>query len=69
MQWRPVRSTSIARVGYDPKLRELGVAFRHGGTYLYSAVAAAVFEAFNEAESKGRFFHAHVLDRYPLRRL
>lgn len=68
MTWRPVQSTSIARIGYDPGRRELGVAFLHGGAYVYSGVARAVFEAFEGAESKGRFFHAHVLDRYPFRR-
>lgn len=69
MTWGPVQSTSIARIGYDTQRRELGVAFLHGGTYVYCGVAAAVFEAFKAAESKGRFFHAHILDRYRFRRL
>ena len=69
MRWHVVQSSSIARIGYDPARRELGVAFLHGGTYVYAGVAAAVFEAFQAAESKGRFFHAHILDRYSFRRL
>lgn len=68
MKWRPVQSSSIRRVGYDAERRELGVEFLHGGTYVYQEVAEAVFEAFLATESKGRFFHAHVLDRYPFRR-
>lgn len=69
MKWRPVHSTSIARIGYDSQRRELGVASRHGGAYLYFGVAAVVFERFSAAASNGRFLHAHILDRYRFRRL
>lgn len=69
MKWRPVESTSIARVGYDSGRRELGVVFLQGGTYVYSGVASAVFEAFTSADSKGRFFYAHIFGRYVFRQL
>jgi KTSC domain len=40
----PVKSTSLAAIGYDPPTRTLRVNFRHGGLYDYYEVARAVYE-------------------------
>jgi len=44
------------------------VRFAHGDWYTYFAVPASIYEAFIAAESRGRFFHEQIRDRYPYRR-
>lgn len=43
-----VTSTNVRAVGYDPAARVLRVVFRNGGTYDYSDVSQALFEAMCE---------------------
>lgn len=69
MKWQAVDSTSIEGVGYDPGRGKLGVKFLHGGTYVYFDVSPSIFAALLEADSKGKFLHEHILDRYRYRRL
>lgn len=60
-----VNSSSIAGVGYTASSGELEVEFHNGAVYLYAVVPQAVFDALMSAESKGRFFNAHIRDVYP----
>jgi KTSC domain len=41
------------------------LTFQSGGTYVYFGVSEETFDAFCNADSKGRFFHANVRGRYP----
>jgi lysyl-tRNA synthetase class 2 len=59
-----VESRAISRIGYDPETKCLLVTFRSGEAYAYSDVPAAIFAAFRDAESHGRFFQAHIRDHY-----
>jgi hypothetical protein len=54
----PVRSTSIASIGYLPASRELEVEFRESGdVYRYFNVPGEEYEAFMAAESKGTYLN------------
>jgi hypothetical protein len=57
-------STAICRFEYDSPSRALVVEFITGRRYRYAGVPPQVAQAFREAFSKGRFFNAHIRDRY-----
>ena len=42
----------------------LKVTFTNGREYLYEGVPATVYESFLLAESKGKFLHENIVDRY-----
>lgn len=59
----PVESSRIAAIGHEGDV--LAVQFKRkdgslGPTYHYPGVGADVYAAFNEAESKGKFFESNV---------
>ena len=64
-----VESTAIRSIDYDPSRKRLEVTFVSGERYAYAKVPGAVHRAFVEAESKGRFFHAKIRDRFECERL
>ena len=55
-----VDSSLIESVGYDPDKMELTINFRLGKAYIYPAITQATFDSMLNAESIGRFFHAHI---------
>lgn len=57
-------STVIRRFEYDEPTRTLRVTFTSGDLYAYHDVPAEVAEGFRAAFSKGRYFAAHIRDRY-----
>lgn len=64
-----VDSNAIEAIGYDAESRTLEVRFVSGGDYRYFEVSPETASAFAAADSKGRFFHDHILDRYAFERL
>ncbi|MCP2242708.1 KTSC domain-containing protein [Lentzea aerocolonigenes] len=52
-------------IGYDSASATLEVVFKSGHTYQYTGVPAEVHDKFMAAPSHGKYFHAHVKDRYP----
>ena len=62
-------STVIRTFDYDPAGRALDVEFVSGRRYRYSAVPEDVARAFREAFAKGRYFNAHIRDRFAGREL
>jgi len=61
-------STVVRHISYDEAARELHVTFTSGEIYTYYHVPKPVHAAFRAAASKGRFFNAHIKDRYDFRR-
>jgi hypothetical protein len=57
-------STVIRAAHYDPDRQMLDIVFITGRRYLYYRVPAEAAEAFRAAFSKGRYFNAHIRDRY-----
>ena len=57
-------STVIRSARYEPERAELDIVFVTGRRYLYHDVPQAEADAFRSAFSKGRYFNAHIRDRY-----
>jgi hypothetical protein len=69
MKWIPIDSSAIRAIAYKPKKRRLYVRFVSGTDYVYAGVKPKVVVKFLFADSKGCFFHKHILDRYPYLRI
>lgn len=69
MRRKPVSSSSVASVGYDPKSQMLELEFHSGSVYEYREVPPEVFRDLMEAPSKGRFFASEIRGQYPSTRL
>jgi len=69
MKRTPVISSNLKSVGYDPKTRVLEIEFLNGAVYQYDNVPLEVYKGLMKASSHGKYFHAHIRDRYPYRRV
>ncbi len=58
---KPARESSlIAKVGYDEPSRSLGIQLTNGDIFVYHGVTREQFDAFDEAESQGRYFGQNI---------
>ena len=64
MRRKPVDSSAICSVGYDPASETLEVEFQSGNVYRYSGVPEEIYEDFLQARSKGRFFGTFIRGQY-----
>lgn len=75
-----VESSQIHSIGHDPETNTLAIRFfrgygrdqKPGSIYHYQNFGAAEFEAFRNAESKGKHFGQHIkpfADKYPYTKL
>lgn len=62
MQTHDVESSVIDAVGYT---RVLEIHFDSGRIYQYYDVPDDIYEGMMAAESKGRYFNAHIRDQFP----
>jgi hypothetical protein len=62
---RPVSSSMMASAGYDEEHAVLEIEFITGQVYRYHAVPKREWRGLMDAASKGRYFDAHIKDRYP----
>jgi KTSC domain len=65
MERTPVTSSNISAIGYDADSQTLEVEFTNGSVYQYSSVPSDEYEGFMNADSKGKYLHANIKDRYP----
>ena len=68
MEMQPVTSSNIDSIGYDPEHHKLVVRFNSGATYHYTGVDQDTFDNLMNAESKGKYFHAHIWNVYDYER-
>ncbi|MDG4906932.1 KTSC domain-containing protein [Mesorhizobium sp. WSM4898] len=67
---RAMPSTSIKKTKYDPAKGILSVWFvTSGKRYEFEGVPPETFAAFRSAFAKGRFFNAHIRNRFRYRRV
>lgn len=66
---KPIQSSDLASVGYDAKHRLLEIEFRSGGIYRYLEVPVEIHERLLAADSKGRFFAAHIRNQFRFERV
>lgn len=69
MERAPVTSTDIRAIGYDADSQTLEVEFNSGGVYQYSGVSPGEHDGIMAADSKGKYFHANIKNRYPFVKL
>lgn len=59
-EFSPFVSSNIQSLRYDDQAQVLQVVFNNGAVYEYYDLPRHVAEAFEAAESKGRFFAASI---------
>lgn len=64
MQHKNVSSSDIQSVGYDAASSTLEIKFHSGGLYEYFDVPESMWRALMDAISHGKYFHAHIKERY-----
>ena len=62
-------STVIRGFDYAPERRELLIEFTTGRRYVYADVPEEEVKAMRAAFSKGRYFNAHIRDRFKCREI
>lgn len=60
MDLKPVISSNIQAVGYDPESQTLHVQFKGGSTYAFAGVPPEHHSGLLDAESAGQYFHKHI---------
>lgn len=70
MTWLPLESEMLASVAYEADKQILYLRFRNiGDVYRYFDFPAAAYQSFLHADSRGRFFLAHIRGRFRYERL
>lgn len=64
MERTPVSSSNISAIGYDADNQVLEIEFISGAVYSYSDVPCGEYEGFMNADSKGKYLHANIKNRY-----
>lgn len=62
---KPVRSTAIRAVGYDPVTHRMKILFAQGHAYDFCDVPEPVYHQLMNAASKGTYYNLYIRDRYP----
>lgn len=61
MVTKPVESSNLKSIGYDPSTQTMEVTFHTSGTYRYSGVPPVVYKKIMRAKSKGKAFHRMIV--------
>lgn len=69
MERTPVSSSNISAIGYDADNQVLEVEFTNGAVYSYSDVPSGEYDGFMNADSKGKYLHANIKNRYSFQKL
>ena len=70
MTWQLLESRMLAAVAYDAQKQILHLRFRKtGDVYRYFEFQAADYQAFLDAESRGRFFLNHIRGHFRYERM
>jgi hypothetical protein len=69
VKWVRVESRALAAVAYNHDWHHLYVEFRSGDIYCYSDVPVERYDEILVADSKGKYFRRHILNRYPYQRI
>ncbi len=69
LEMRPVSSSNIAAVGFDPENQNVHVEFLNGSTYAYMGVPEHEFQNLLSASSVGSYLNRHFKNVYPYQRV
>lgn len=68
-QMKPVKSSQISEIGYNPAYSILRVQFKNKSIYEYNDVPNEIYEALENAVSVGKFFSANIKGVYAFHRV
>lgn len=68
MAIKPVQSSTVKSLDYDPTKRLLTVSFHSGGTYHYENVSPDQYKALETADSVGGHLARHIKGKHPHRK-
>lgn len=66
---KPVHSSSIRSIGYDPDNEILEIELRNGGIYQYFKVPAAKYDDLTKASSIGRYYTVYIKNAFQFRKV
>lgn len=69
MDWLPLESKLLAAASYAAPRRILYLRFHSGEVYRYFLFPADQYQEFLDADSRGRYFLAHIRNHFPYERL
>ena len=70
MRWTTLESKMLSAVAYQDSKQMLYLRFRNtGDVYRYFEFPAAAYQAFLNAQSRGRFFRSHIRDHFRYERM
>ena len=69
MNWQPFESKLLTSAAYDAEPRVLYLRFRSGDVYRYFDFPSEQYQQFLHAESRGRYFLAHIRNHFRYERL
>lgn len=64
MKWVEVESSNLNYLWYDRRDKRLHIVFRSGAYYTYEKVSYYRYWKLRTAESKGKYFNAHIRKKY-----
>ena len=69
MERKPVTSSNVASIGYDPSSETLEVEFVNGSIYQYYNVPQSIYDSFRAASSAGKFLAYQIKNAFPFSRV
>lgn len=63
------RSGMLKAIEYDEVKNDLTVTFNNGGSYVYHDVPKEMFDGILAAESAGKYYLAHIKDKFKFEKL
>jgi len=69
VEWLPLESSVFTSAAYVEFERTLYLRFQSGEIYRYFEFPPEQYQEFLAADSKGRYFAAHVRDQFPFERV
>lgn len=65
----PAASSNITAHSYNPETGQLTITYRGDRRYSYDGVPPELADGLEKADSKGRYVHAHIIDKFPATRI
>lgn len=69
MDRKPVSSSNLRSVGFDPTSGILEIEFKNGSVYQYDNVPFSEYRALMSASSHGKYFSSHIKKSYTYRKI
>lgn len=61
---KPVESSNISHIGYDPEKKVLSILYKSGGQYDYHDVSPEAYAALEDADSLGQHVAKHIKGKF-----